>query len=72
MAQACAAGHSQRVLPLRHDQMEEMSDIFHPAFVYCYAPRSLPDNPASILETDKSRCLMMSKLVKEMYSKMLM
>lgn len=52
--------------------MEEMSDIFHPAFVYCYASRSLPDNPASILETDKSRCLMMSKLVKEMYSKMLM
>lgn len=78
MPQASATGHSQTVLALRQDdsgyagQMEELSDILYPTFVYRCVLRCLPDNPASVLETDKSGSLMMSKLVKEMYSKMLM
>lgn len=76
MPWASATGHSQVVHALRQDdsgyagQVEELSDFFPHAFVYWNAPGSLPDNPGSILETEKSRSLMTCKLDEAMYWKM--
>lgn len=44
--------------------------FFAPTFVYCNVSGSFPNNAASILETEKSRTLMTSKLDKKMYWKM--